>query len=340
LVLLLVTTPAQYSGATFGFLPRRLVLGEREHRYVVYVPPGYTNERDWPLVMFLHGMGECGTDGKLHVEVGLGTAIRNEPQRWPFVVVMPQKPDKPSQWFDHEAMVMGMLAATEKEYRIDPSRRFLTGLSQGGAGTWALGSKHANVWAAIAPVCGYKTSAFDAAALQAKPIQAFHGEDDKVVPASQSKELCAAVEQAGGKPLLTLYARTAHNSWDQAYRESGLAEWLRMVAHEPLGARLLARPEELRGGAITIESAAPAKPTNLTLAPDADELARRAFVAALRRLQRDGLFDDRAAMPETAASAGARFDVRLHGVPGEWRFTRSLAPAQVVMATTAVAEAR
>lgn len=228
-----------------GFLARTLTVAGEAHRYVAYVPPGYVATKPWPLLMFLNGMGECGTDGKRQAEVGLGPAIAQAPQRWPFVVVFPQKPDKPSQWSEHEALVMGTLAATEREFSIDAQRRFLTGLSQGGAGTWALGSKHARVWAAIAPVCGYGKPADVATGLTKMPIWAFHGLDDKTVPAQQSKDLCAAVEAAGGSPILTLYPNTPHNSWDQAYRESGLAEWFGMVVAEPVAARYLADPMQL-----------------------------------------------------------------------------------------------
>lgn len=235
-----------------GFLDKTIPIGGIEHRYVVYVPPGYTKEKDWPLLVFLNGMGECGTDGRRQAEVGLGPAITKEPERWPFVVVFPQKPDKESQWLAHEALVMGTLAATEKEYRIDARRRLLTGLSQGGAGTWALGSKHADVFAAIAPVCGYGKPDAVAAGLQRMPIWAFHGLDDKVVPPQQSQDLCAAVEKAGGGPVLTLYEKTAHNSWDKAYRESPLAEWLRLVPMEPQLGRALTKPGDMLSFGLSI----------------------------------------------------------------------------------------
>jgi len=340
-----------------GFLPRSITIGDVAHRYVVYVPAGYTRERDWPLLVFLNGMGECGTDGQRQVEVGLGPAIRAEPERWPFVVVFPQKPDKGSQWSEHEALVMGTLAATEKEFRIDPRRRLLTGLSQGGAGTWALGSKHAKVWAAIAPVCGYKTPAFDASALNAIPIWAFHGLDDKVVPVGQSKEMCEAVEQAGGSPLLTLYPGVGHNSWDRAYRESGLAEWICAVADEPLGARLLAMPETLTAVTITIHQrpAASASSTPRTtrlavagttwewaLPPGIEGALRggggttaaswqdskdasRLVHSVLRSLQRAGAFDARSPAVVDDRVAGARLDVLLRGPAGEWSFSRHVA---------------
>jgi predicted esterase len=203
-------------------------------------------------------MGECGTDGWKQTEVGLGAAIRADEARWPFVVVFPQKPDQPSQWIEHGAMVMAMLAETETTCAIDPHRRFLTGISQGGAGTWALGAKHADVFAAIAPVCGYGKPAEVGANLKGTPIWAFHGTDDTVVPPRQSKALCAAVEAVGGAPMLTLYQRTAHNSWDQAYRESNLAEWLRALPQYPSFAQALADPERSKGFRLEVELGAAA----------------------------------------------------------------------------------
>ena len=224
------SVPDQGAAVT-GFLDKTIAIDGREHRYVLYVPADYVHDpkKDWPLLVFLHGVEECGTDGRKQVDVGLGPAIRKDPDRWPFVVVFPQKPDTLSQWAEHGALVMGALAAAQKEYRIDASRRCLTGLSQGGAGTWALGAEHAEMFAAIAPVCGDGKAAEIAPALKATPIWAFHGSDDKTVPVLLSKNLCAAVEKEGGHPVLTVYEHTGHNSWDKAYGESNLAEWLRIA---------------------------------------------------------------------------------------------------------------
>ena len=54
---------------------------------VVYVPVGYTPDKEWPLIVFLHGMGERGTDGWKQAEVGIGRAIRLNPERFPALVV-------------------------------------------------------------------------------------------------------------------------------------------------------------------------------------------------------------------------------------------------------------
>jgi poly(3-hydroxybutyrate) depolymerase len=237
-------TPSMDEQQRSGFFARTVVVGGVERRYALFVPHGYSpKRRPAPLLVFLNGMGECGTDGWKQTEVGLGAAIRADEARWPFLVAFPQKPDRESQWSEHGGLVLGVVRDVEATYYVDGKRRFLTGISQGGAGTWALGARHADVFAAIAPVCGYGKPDEVAAALKNTPIWAFHGEDDKVVPAQQSKALCAAVEATGGAPVLTLYANTAHNSWDQAYRESALAEWLRALPEHPWFATALARPQ-------------------------------------------------------------------------------------------------
>jgi predicted peptidase len=98
-----------------GFLDQTITVDGREHRYVVYVPPGYSKDRDWPLLVFLNGKGECGTDGKRHAEVGLGPAIVREPERWPFVVAFPQKPQSETWWPDHEALAIAIADQVEHD---------------------------------------------------------------------------------------------------------------------------------------------------------------------------------------------------------------------------------
>lgn len=303
-----------------GFLDKTITVDGREHRYVVYVPPGYTKERDWPLLVFLNGKGECGTDGKRHVEVGLGPAIEREPQRWPFVVAFPQKPQAETWWPDHEALALAIADQVEHDYRIDPRQRMLTGLSQGGHGTWVLGSKHAERWAALAPVCGFKLGALPLEPLRDKPVWAFHGLADNVVPAQQSKDLCAALAKLGGAPVLTLYEGVGHNSWDRAYRESALAEWLRTVVRQPLLARYLAEPAALEAATITITWREPeaaggeAEPTAIRIADG------KLMHEPLQALVRAGVFALAPSDAGQAAGAGHHLVVELDGKPGRWTF--------------------
>lgn len=243
LSLLPLTMSAQQTPETPapGFHDEVVTVGDVEHRYVVYVPQGYDADGAWPLILFLNGRGECGTDGRKQAEVGLGAAIRARPERWPFVVVFPQKPEHDTQWGDHDDLVLATLAKTERELSIDPDKRFLTGLSQGGSGSWQLGAQHADTWAAVAPICGYRRGDWTVAALKDTPVWAFHGDADNVVPMEQSKLLTAELREAGGAPALTIYPGVNHNSWDPAYRDSALAEWFRLIAAgQATGARYLA----------------------------------------------------------------------------------------------------
>lgn len=235
-----------------GFLAETLASGAQRSRYVVYVPPGYTPAQRWPLVVFLHGAGECGTDGWKQVGVGLGPAIMADAGRWPFVALFPQKPTRETQWEDHEATVLAMLAEVRGNFAIDERRQFLTGISQGGHGAWVLGARHPELWAAVAPVCGYGEPKTIAPALKELPLWCFHGEDDKVVLPKQSRDLCAAVERAGGSVALTMYPKVGHDAWSRAYRDEFLPEWFLAVAVSRTCAAYVREPAAMTSARIEV----------------------------------------------------------------------------------------
>lgn len=308
---LLVPSFAQSEEAVAtGFVDRQVELDGEVHRYQVFVPEAYEAGRPWPLIVFLNGRGECGRDGRRQATVGLGKAIRRQPERWPFVVVFPQKPVKRTQWGDHDDLVQATLAATEKQYAIDPARRFLTGLSQGGSGAWELGSKHAATFCAVAPVCGYRLGTWKVKGLVGTPVWAFHGEADKVVPMAQSQLLCGELRKAGGAPALTTYPGVGHNSWDDAYGGSALAEWFRLAAKEPLGARYLADHRD-------VETRAELRSGERTRSLTGDDawraLQRLVRVGGLGLVPGDDAEDVQASLQLTARGAGGewRCDVRL-----------------------------
>jgi predicted peptidase len=195
-------------------------------RYAVYVPRDLDLSQPAPCIVMLNGRGECGSDGQKHLAVGLLPAVLLDAKAWPFIIVCVQKPDYDSLWLDHAELVLAALDATRKEWTIDDSRIYLTGLSQGGAGTWAIGAQHADRFAAIAPICGFGPATTEVGnALKSMPIWAFHGKQDDIVPLSGSENLVAAVKAAGGDPKLTIFPDLKHNSWDEAYRNQKLGEW-------------------------------------------------------------------------------------------------------------------
>ncbi len=211
------------AGAT-GFLDASVQVDGKEYLYSVYVPRDYDSSESWPLIVFLHGKGERGRDGLLQTEVGIGTAIRRKPRRYPAIVVMPQCPTS-CWWNGAEDLIDACIAKARKDYTINPKRVYLTGLSMGGFGSWTYGPKHVNEFAAIVPICGGgKTE--DAAALAKVPIWAFHGTDDNTVPVEKSREMVEAVKKAGGKIKYTEYPGVGHDSWVKAYAEKKMVQWL------------------------------------------------------------------------------------------------------------------
>lgn len=207
-----------------GFLGKSVAVEGKDIKYVVYIPPSYDPKTPMPTIIFLNGRGECGTDGWKQVAVGLGRSVLLDVSRWPFIVIFPQKQVATDNWEDEDAMVMAALEQTRRDYNVDPSRIYLTGLSQGGHGTWAIAAKHPDLFAAIAPICGWGDQRI-ASKLTKMPIWVFHGEKDDVVSVERSKEMERYLQEAGGSCKLTIYPGVGHGSWDAAYAEPDLPAW-------------------------------------------------------------------------------------------------------------------
>ncbi len=197
-------------------------MGGTTHKYTVYVPPKLPKKP--PVIVFLHGYGESGVDGEVQTKVGLGAAIRNDPKRWPFLVVFPQKPVFDLLWPAYTDLLRAILKAVKKEFSPSKSRRYLTGLSQGGNGTFELADKLPWKFAAVAPICGWAEPRLAAKVLQEIPAWIFHGDADEVVPVSSSQVVADWCKKFEKQPDLTIYSGVGHNSWDMAYAEP-LPKW-------------------------------------------------------------------------------------------------------------------
>lgn len=223
------------AGTATGFVNMTTRVGDIAQPCVVYVPREYDASRSWPLVVFLHGMGERGTDGLKQTEVGIGRAIRRNPDRFPCLVVMPQCPidsvwDRPrfpgtQIYGDASGHIDDAIRQVREEFNIDENRIALTGLSMGGFGTFLYGAKRTDLFSAFMPICGGGNEE-DAAALARRPMRVFHGGDDPVVPKTRSTKMVAAIKAAGGTVQYTEYPKTGHNSWDRAYGEKKAINWL------------------------------------------------------------------------------------------------------------------
>jgi predicted peptidase len=208
-----------------GFLARTVEWGGQTYRYMVYVPADYTGAQAWPAILFLHGAGERGQDGVRQAEVGIGKALREHPEWYPAIVVMPQCLSGMRWEGPMLDMAVAALEQVEKTYHVDPDRVVLTGLSLGGHGTWGLGSQRPGRFAALGPICGWGMPS-QAEALARTPIWCWHGAADPVVPVSASREMVEAIEAAGGQIRYAELPGVGHNSWDAAYGTMEFAEFL------------------------------------------------------------------------------------------------------------------
>ncbi len=189
--------------------------------YLLSLPTDYAKSRtNWPLVLFLHGSGESGTNlDKVKTHGPAKLAEANGP--FPFILVSPQSARRG--W--NPDLLNALLDSVVKKYRVDKHRVYVTGLSMGGYGTWELAAAYPEKFAAIAPICGGGHPA-DASKLTALPIWVFHGGKDPTVPLKRSEEMVEALKAAGGHPKFTIYPEAGHDSWTETYNNPEFYEWL------------------------------------------------------------------------------------------------------------------
>jgi predicted peptidase len=239
-----------------GFLDRSVTVEGRTFHYQVYVPFDWTPDRKWPVILFLHGSGERGSDGVLQTQIGLPAAIRQHVLRFPFVVVIPQC-NEDARWIDPipQQMAIAALDASVSEFNGDIDRLYLTGLSLGGAGTWNIAGKYPKKFAAIAPVCGRvkrrdtaqhtntqqanspedDRAVYLEAARKVKdlPIWVYHGGADDTVPVTESRNMVEELRIFNADVSYTEYPGVGHNSWDNAYGEANFPQWLLAQHRKP-----------------------------------------------------------------------------------------------------------
>ena len=192
--------------------------------YLLFLPESYGQEqKSWPMILFLHGAGERGSDIE-KVKVHGPPKIVQTQTDFPFIVVSPQCPE--GQWWTTKTEVLiNLLDDIVAQYNVDTERIYLTGLSMGGYGSWALASEYPDRFAAVVPICGGGNRIMSFF-LKDMPIWAFHGAKDSVVPVEESKELVEAINARGGNAKLTIYPDANHDSWTETYNNQEVYDWL------------------------------------------------------------------------------------------------------------------
>ncbi len=189
--------------------------------YLLYLPKEYgSEEKSWPLLVFLHGSGESGSDLNKVKAHGPPKLIA-EGKDFPFIVVSPQSSGRG--W--DASSLNGLVDDVTSKYQVDTNRIYVTGLSMGGFGTWSLAAAYPAKFAAIAPICGGGNPG-DAPKIKDLPIWVFHGAKDTAVPLKRSADMVEALKEAGSKSVeFTVYPEAGHDSWTETYDNPELYTW-------------------------------------------------------------------------------------------------------------------
>lgn len=196
---------------------------EQAYPFLLFTPHSYGLEakKRWPLIIFLHGSGERGTDIE-KVKIHGPPKIVATQSEFPFVVASPLL-ESGGDW--NEVKLEQVLQRVTHRLKIDRNRIYLTGLSRGGHATWRWAAGRSATFAAIVPIAG-RGDPSQACALKKMPVWAFHGNKDGVVPPEGSSKMVDAINACGGSARLTMYSNVGHDSWTRAFDDPALYAWL------------------------------------------------------------------------------------------------------------------
>jgi predicted peptidase len=252
LVLLLTDMYAQQDLSAFGAeydsyiykSPKGDVL-----RYRILLPEDYDSSEEYPVVLFLHGAGERGSDNEQQLVHGsdlfLNGDIRKE---YPAIVIFPQCP-RGKTWAEMKwgsskggkasfsfplakkpgkmaSLVMGMMKKIAREEAVDKKRIYVMGLSMGGFGTFEMLYYWPNYFAAAVPICGGHNPEGAVKYAEKVPVWIFHGGDDDVVVPEYSREMYKTLKEQGADVKYTEFPGVKHNSWDNTFETAELLPWL------------------------------------------------------------------------------------------------------------------
>lgn len=227
------------------FIAHFVKVGGVIHGYQVYIPPNRNRKEQLPVILFLHGAGERGSDNVAQTKVGIGPALASG--AYPAIVVMPQCPEG-RLWTDQAVREMAMVALESaiQEFNGDSARIYLTGISMGGYGAWSFAYHYPKKFAALVPIAGgvkrletnYKNLVLDAVSgaeepygdiaekIGRIPVWAFEGKLDTTVPWADQHRMVEALRASGNNARETIYEDLGHEIWNRAYSEPEFVTWL------------------------------------------------------------------------------------------------------------------
>lgn len=214
--------------------------------YRILFPKNYDIKKEYPLLLFLHGAGERGDDNELQLVHGSKMFLENI-EKYPSIIVMPQCP-KDMRWSNVDwnarledgtcnmplsekptqpmGLVLELIDDLIKTKPIDKNRIYVGGLSMGGFGTFDLVARKPDFFAAAIPICGGGNPLVAKLYADNTAMWIFHGDEDRVVPVEGSRKMYQVLKKLGADVKYTEYPKVKHNSWDNAFSEPDLLEWL------------------------------------------------------------------------------------------------------------------
>lgn len=208
--------------------------------YRIYLPEPLPADKKLPLVLFLHGAGERGNDNTNQVKHGAMDLIRYAQSNEAAVILFPQCPHEkkwaevnwnapahtmPAQPSTSMALIFKLLEEKVNKLPIDKNRIYVTGISMGGYGTWDILQRKPGLFAAAMPICGGGDVA-GAPLMKSTPIWAVHGDQDKAVPVSRSRDMVAALKACDGNIQYTEIPGAGHDVWTRTYADISMIKWL------------------------------------------------------------------------------------------------------------------
>jgi predicted peptidase len=208
-------------------------------RYRLFVPSNIQSGERYPLLVWLHGLGENGEDNTR--SLGWLKLILDDLDhlyKYRYFILVVQCPPTNRTWFrsprgvsegnedDMVAVTFDILQKTLAERPIDEDRVYLAGLSAGGAGCWEMAMRYPDVFAAVVPLASAGGDTSRASRLVNIPIWAFNNRDDPVSPLARVKKTVVAVQAAGGNVYLTVFPKGGHDAWTEALRDHHAMDWM------------------------------------------------------------------------------------------------------------------
>lgn len=213
----------------------------------ILTPVNFRQGQKYPLVVFLHGAGERGSDNEKQLTWGAGLFLDSlNRMKFPAIVVMPQCPMnaywavvtrglKDSLTFAVNSdtlpstsmrLVLKFIDELSRSGRVDTRRIYIGGLSMGGMGTFDALARRPDLFAAAFTICGAGDPRMVRKYRKGLPVWVFHGDADVVVPVSNSRLMVNELRKVNARVKYTEYPGVNHNSWTPAFSEKDLLPWL------------------------------------------------------------------------------------------------------------------